>query len=224
MRGRSLKERIRKKLADTAGMTLIELIVGLAVASVVSVMAAQFFSIAVRLHRTSTEISAIQKDAQTISGALTRAVMSATDVYFYDSGRENYLCVGRETKDGNSVAFTGQIFYYDRAERKFYMDTDYHVTATRQTLFNSLRAQSEIGRIRNDEYLVSNKVEDLIYTLTGNDTENGRQRSGKSGVTLSKTMITADLTMQYHESRSYSFQTRAMIRETPGEIMWATNR
>ncbi len=222
MRRGTWQQKLADKIRSTAGMTLIELIVGLAVASVVSVMAAQFFSIAVRLHRTSTEISAIQKEAQTIQSALTRAVMGASELYFYDNGRENYLMVGRETTERDKVGFAGQIFYYDRAERKFYMDTDYTVSAQRQTLFNSLRAQSEIGRIRNDDYLVSNKVEEMIYTLTGEGPSQGGQitQKGRDG----RTLITVDLTMQYHESRSYHFETRVMPRETLREIAWSTSR
>ena len=105
MRRGTWQQKLTDKIRSTAGMTLIELIVGLAVASVVSVMAAQFFSIAVRLHRTSTEISAIQKEAQTIQSALTRAVMGASELYFYDNGRENYLMVGRETTERDKVGF-----------------------------------------------------------------------------------------------------------------------
>ena len=222
MKRRTWRQRLAAKIRSTAGMTLIELIVGLAVASVVSVMAAQFFSIAVRLHRTSTEISAIQKEAQTIQTALTRAVMGASEIYYLDNGRENFLMVGQVTQERNGTGFAGQIFYFDRTEKKFYMDTDYYASAQLQTLFNSLRAQSEIGRIHNEEYLVSNKVQDLNYTLSGDRADRGGQEAQKGNG--GNTLITADLIMQYHESRSYTFQTRVMPRETPGEISWAAAR
>ena len=84
------------------GMTLIELIVGLAISSVVSLMAAQFFSVVVRLHRTSTEISSIQKDAQTITAQLTRSIMSAAEICYTDNGRECLLMTGREEQGDTS--------------------------------------------------------------------------------------------------------------------------
>ncbi|MCR4763619.1 MAG: prepilin-type N-terminal cleavage/methylation domain-containing protein [Lachnospiraceae bacterium] len=224
MHGDRLRRGGRKKtgcrfLRSVKGMTLIELIVGLAISSVVSLMAAQFFSIVVRLHRSSTELSVLQKEAQTISVQLTRAIMNAEEVYFHDNGRECVLILGREDGDGREVRFTGEIFYYSRNDRRLYADTGFDGQYSRRTLFNSLHVQSEIRRIQNDDYLVSNKVEDLRFSLSedlkrmvgiGNHTYRIGDRIG----------ITAEISMQYHDSRSYACTVKAVPRAPGGEITW----
>ncbi|MCR5674497.1 MAG: prepilin-type N-terminal cleavage/methylation domain-containing protein [Lachnospiraceae bacterium] len=213
--------RVLKKIRDRAGMTLIELIVGLAISSVVSLMAAQFFSIAVRLHRTSTEISALQKESQTCLTQLTRAVMSTEELYYSDNGRAAVLVLGRELDDG--AGFEGQIFYYDRQGKRLYADTDYRNRVTREALFSSLRVQTEIGRLENPEYLVSNKVEDFALSLSRDIADMkslGNHAYGNPG----ELCVTAVMTMQYHESRSYEYSANAMPRERIEEIFWNVNR
>ncbi len=215
------RERVFRKTISAAGMTLIELIVGLAISSVVSLMAAQFFSIVVRLHRSSTEISALQKDAQTIGSILERAFMGAEDLYFYDNGNESYLLLGRETDDG--AGFAGEILYYDRAERKLYADMDYRAGAAKGVLFNTVRAKSEITRIRSMDYLVSNKVGELTYTLS-RDLHEFEDLGGNTWAPGVRLAVTADYTMQYHESRKYNFMTRAVTRGAVDEITWNERR
>ena len=211
--------KIPEKLKSAAGMSLIELIVGLAISSVVSIMAAQFFSMAVRLHRTSTEMSNLQKDAQLISAQLERAVMSTDELYFFDNGSENFMLLGRFDSSMSGTFFEGQIFYFDRYEKKFYMDTDFRAAATKAVLFNSLRAQSEIGRIKNPEYLISSKVENAEYSLSESlaDMENlgNRTYSPRGSFT-----VTVRLTMQYRESRKFEQTVKVMPRAHIEEITW----
>ena len=200
-------------------MSLIELIVGLAISSVVSIMAAQFFSMAVRLHRTSTEMSNLQKDAQLISTQLDRAIMSTEELYFFDNGSENFLLLGRFDRSGASVSFKGQVFYFDRYEKKFYMDTDFEAPATKSVLFNSLRAQSEIGRLKDPEYLVSNKVEDVAYSLSEsiNDMKN---LGNRTFAPLKDFTVTVKITMQYRESKKFEQTVKVMPRADIKEITW----
>ncbi len=212
-------EKIAKKLKNAAGMSLVELIVGLAISSVVSIMAAQFFSMAVRLHRTSTEMSNLQKDAQLISSQLDRAIMSTEELYYFDNGSENFLLLGRFDNSGASVSFEGQIFYFDRYEKKFYMDTAFEAPVTKSVLFNSLRAQSEIGRLKNPEYLVSNKVEDVEYSLSQsiNDMKN---LGNRTYVPKGKFTVSVGITMQYRESKKFEQKLKIMPRAGIKEITW----
>ncbi len=201
------------------GMTLIELIVGLAISSVVSLMAAQFFSVVVRLHRTSTEISSIQKDAQTITAQLTRSIMSAAEICYTDNGRECLLMTGREEQGDTSPVFRGEVFYYDRDSGNFYADTGFTAVNPGQNLFNSLRIRTEMGRIATPEYLVSNKVQDLHLSLSRPLSEFDSLGGDAYGVRRDF-YIEADLSMQYRESRSYEYNLRAVPRGMPEQITW----
>lgn len=210
--------RMPKIVKNTAGMTLIELIIGLAISSVVSLMAAQFFAMAVRLHRSSTEISYIQREGQQALSQISDALMSAGELYYADNDNSCVLVLGRES--GDPVHFRGQIFYYNRKDHKLYADMSYDGNVTADSLFGSLRIQSEIGRIEEPDYLISNKVEDMRLSLSCDLKEleslgNHAYACGEKPIT-----VTAMLTMQYHESRAYDYSASVMPRERLKEVTW----
>jgi type II secretory pathway pseudopilin PulG len=204
-------------------MSLIELIIGLAISSVISLMVAQFFSIVVRLNRSSTEISALQREAETVFAQFERQVMSAEAIFYSNDRSGCFLMTGRDTPGVYSVSFDGAVFYFDRETRKLYADMEFHEETGHSALFNSLRAKSEIGRICEPEYLISNKVEDFQCTLDA-DSEKMVNLANKHIDVNGRFRVSADLTMQYHESRSYNYHTTAMPREAVEELVWDEHR
>ena len=204
-------------------MSLIELIIGLAISSVVSLMVAQFFAIVVRLNRSSTEISFLQKEAQTVFAQFERQIMSAEAVFYSADRNGCFLMTGRDVPGDYTATFEGAVFYFDRETKKLYADTAFHEETGYSSLFNSLRAKSEIGRICVPEYLVSNKVEDFSCTLDA-DSDRLVNLANRHVEVNGNFTVSADLVMQYHESKSYTYHTTAMPRETVEELVWDDRR
>ena len=217
------RKQIPDRLKSRAGMSLIELIIGLAISSVISLMVAQFFSIVVRLNRSSTEVSVLQKEAQTLLAQFERQVMSAEELYYSNDRNGCFLMTGRDVPGDYAVSFEGAVFYFDRQTGKFYSDMEFSGETGHSALFNSLRAKSEIGRICVPEYLISNKVEDFGCSLDADSDRLINLANNEIRIDGGFT-VTADLTMQYHESRSYTYHTTAMPRETMEELIWDERR
>ena len=99
------------------------------------------------------------------------------------------------------------------------MDTDFEAPATKAVLFNSLRAQSEIGRLKDPEYLVSNKVENVEYSLS-ESLNDMKSLGNRTYIPLNDFTVKAVITMQYRESRKFMQTVKVMPRAGIEEITW----
>lgn len=152
------------------GFSLIELLIGLAVLSVLGIMIMLLVGMAVRLYHSSVGTSAVHGDSYRVGQIMTRAVMEADSIYLNEEDEGIVLFTGRITPDDESILYEGELFWWDEFSGCLYHGSYVTVRAQREENRGTLTGSAAEACFLDSpddgtEYLLSNKVVSLSMEL-----------------------------------------------------------
>lgn len=175
-------------MKNNRGITMVELLVGMAVLSVVGLFAASFLSSALWMYRTTINYADVQTEGQAISRRLSNGIMKASGLYFDDSPKGTVLFTGKITEGDSAVSYGGEIFWLDKETGEFYQNDTFFLEVPREEEKNGEQAPltaelvgSALTGISDPrEYLVGENVQELIFTLAPELTPEDRIQTDSS--------------------------------------------
>lgn len=204
------KERMRQRknivgnhAAFEGGFSLIELLVGISVLTVVGLMITSLFGSSTRLYRSTISYSNIQTESQTVSRRLSNAIMSAKSLYLKEEDTGLCLFTGKPKNEMGKTIYSGEIFWLNKETNCLYQDSSFFAEESgsegdEASDFVPLKLETvknafEENESRRRQYLISDKVTDMEF-LIGSETVN------------------FGITFQYLDSKTYSVNTSATPR------------
>jgi prepilin-type N-terminal cleavage/methylation domain-containing protein len=214
------------------GFSFVELMIAIAVLSVVSVMLIQILTSATSLYRKTLFTSQLQKSSQMISRRLETAIMNAKSLYYQTDGDNAFLYMGGDRQEGTdsddqeqkNASYRGSLLWFDAAAKSiYYCDAaDVTVSSGQKLTAEDVKKALEGDDSASKEYLLSTNVSALTFELPSEMQVN---KTGSDGTictysTDRQPSITYHLTLQHTSGITYAISNTAVPRNRLKEIWW----
>lgn len=231
--------------SGNGGFSLIELLVGISVLAVVGLMITSLFSSSTRLYRSTASYSNIQTESQAVSRKISNAIMGAGSLYLNEGERGSYLFTGEVKTEAGKNVYSGEIFWFNKETGCLYQNSGFKaeqdinsgpdiaggeshdetgdkISGNPGVLsLETVRAALEENAGNGREYLISDKVKKLDFTIFPELTENERINEDDGFYkTDGKISVNFALTFQYLDSKSYFVTTSAAPRNRIAVLWW----
>lgn len=194
---------------ENKGFSLIELIIGIAILSVVGLAAAGLFGSSLHMYRSTITYADVQTESQTISRRLTAVIMEAQNIYYSDTSEGTFLFTGDRTAENTYSG--GSLMWFNKETGCLYQRGDgisMEGTVPKNTKEEGALSADTVkaavgGGTYGKTYLISSKVKALQMTV---DEE--------------KMTISYTITMQYQDGKDYVVNSGATPRNKLGYFRW----
>lgn len=157
----------RESNCSNRGVTMLELLIGIAVLSVVGVMTTSLLSFSVRMYRSTNRYADIRTEGQMISRRLSSLIMGAHNIYLEETEAGVLLFTGDITNQ-DDILYYGEIFCFDRKTNSLYQNSTISMRATGKdgelTSDDVEQAFASEGDIM--EFLISDKIKELDFSIS----------------------------------------------------------
>ena len=156
------KIRGRSRLRDNRGISLIEILVGIAILSVVGLMAGSFLGMSSKLGRKTAVYADIQKESQSVMKRLTDGVMNAESIYIQEDSGGTVIFFGKRVVMTDTTNYAGETFFFDKSAHSIYQvrKGDFRVDGA-----GDLDSTAVKAAMCSREYLVSDKLDSIAVNL-----------------------------------------------------------
>lgn len=227
------------------GFTLIELLVGISIMTVVGLMMTSLFGSSTRLYRSTVSYSNIQTESQTVSRRISNTVMGARSLYLNEGEKGTYLFTGDVTEEAGKVRFSGDMLWFNKETNCLYQNSSFLAeedsSAAKESAITgdegdeeeqemlksqgalspeTVRKAFEENGKSGREYLISGKVQELEFIIYPELTEKERIGDGYFYKIDGKVTVDFAITFQYLDSKSYSVDTGATLRNRLALVWW----
>lgn len=149
-----------------AGFSLIELLIGTAILSVLGTMIMLMMGITVRLYHSSAGTLAVHRDSYQVGQVLTRSVMEADSIYVNEEEEGIIFFTGRITPENESVLYEGELLWWNKSSRSLYRESRASLRVQKEEKRGELngavvKSHFPISAESGKEYLLSDKVAEL---------------------------------------------------------------
>lgn len=198
-------QRLNKRQLDRRGITMIELVIGIAILSVVGVMAVSFLSFSVRMYHFTSTYASIQTESQMVSRRLSDVIMGAQNIYLDETEDNVFLFTGVITVQ-DQILYNGEIFWFDKKTNSMYQNSSVCVKATGMngTLTSADVEKVILEGMDTKEFLISDKIKALDFSIFPQLEEAERIEKGSDFYTLDRSItINYTLTLGFLGSEDY---------------------
>lgn len=196
---------LNKRQLDSRGITMIELVIGMAILSVVGVMAVSFLSFSVRMYHFTSINASLQTESQMVSRRISDVIMGAQNIYLDETEDSVILFTGVITVEDN-IMYHGEIFWFDKKTSSMYQNSFISVkaTGTNGTLTSADVEKAILEGMDTREFLISDKIKALDFSIFPQLKEADRIKKGSDFYILDKGItIYYTLTLGYLDSEDY---------------------
>lgn len=208
------KIRGRSRLRDNRGISLIEILVGIAILSVVGLMAGSFLGMSSKLGRKTAVYADIQKESQSVMKRLTDGVMNAESIYIQEDSGGTVIFFGKRVVMTDTTNYAGETFFFDKSAHSIYQvrKGDFRVDGA-----GDLDSTAVKAAMCSREYLVSDKLDSIAVNL-GID---GKGREEANGFKEADGPVTVEFELEfsYQDVDPYKSSSGATARNMP-ELVW----
>ncbi|MEY8338682.1 prepilin-type N-terminal cleavage/methylation domain-containing protein [Lachnospiraceae bacterium 62-35] len=193
---------------DNRGISLIELLAGIAILAMIGIMMTGFLKVSARLGGRTIAYAHIQQESRTVMRRLTRGVMNGKSLYIKEEENGTLIFLGEICTEAETTTYMGEIFYFDREHRSLYQNRNGSFTIEQdksQNEFQELSCAAIKEDICRKDYLITDSLEELELST----------EAGDLFKTESKTTVSFWLTFTFGRGESYSCHTMALMRNDP---------
>lgn len=218
---------------NNKGITLIELLIGMTILSVVSLMVASLMGSASRMYRSTVTYADIQTESQTVSRRLGTAIMNASSVYMEESGEGTFLFTGERLQEGGRVSYSGLLFWFNKETGCLYQNSSFYaeeelaeaggaaMQGEKGMLTNdTIKAAIELGASQGKEFLISNKIKDLQFTITPELKAEEQIEGGYFYLVNGTVTLNYAITLNHLDARDYEISSSATPRNQLAALWW----
>lgn len=166
---------------ENQGITLIELLVGISILSIVGGMTISLLGLSVRLHRSVLGESKSQIEGQALSRRLEDAVMNAQSLYMEEGEEGIIFFTGERRREADRMSYSGELFWFNKDSGCVYQNRNTYVECPLmenegRLTFEIVKRALEEDAASGKKYLVSNGIKELTFSLCS-DEEKAKQSS-----------------------------------------------
>lgn len=210
-----------------SGVTMIELIIGMAILATVGLMVGSLFFSSFRMYQSTMTEAEIQTESQMVSRRIGNVVMAAENLYYDDSADGTILFVGNLPRS-TSEKYNGEILWFNKKTNCLYQRSDAAILIETGSLsvppLTAAAAEAALeGGTDPREYLISDKVKGLVFTITpALDTESSEVNPSSNHFYTVKRTVTLHytITFNYLDGKDYTVTSGATPRNTIGSLRW----
>lgn len=216
---------------NNQGVTLIELLIGISVLTVVGLMVSQVFGSATRMYHSTIIYADIQTESQSVSRRLSSSLMNASNLYLEENEEGLILFTGARADSTGGTSETGDLFWFNKTTGCLYLNVDFSYGDSSKNLLEesegedyltveTVRDAIENSTSNGRQYLLSDKVETLDVTLTPLLSEMNRQEDTYFYTTDKKVTVNYTITMKYLDSSEYTVSSSTTPRNRVKSLRW----
>lgn len=216
---------------NNQGVTLIELLIGISVLTVVGLMVSQVFGSATRMYHSTIIYADIQTESQSVSRRLSSSLMNASNLYLEENEEGLILFTGARSDSTGGTSETGDLFWFNKTTGCLYLNVDFSYGDSSKNLLEesegedyltveTVRDAIENSTSNGRQYLISDKVETLDVTLTPLLSEMKRQEDTYFYTTDKKVTVNYTITMKYLDSSEYTVRSSTTPRNRVKSLRW----
>lgn len=221
----------RMRCLNNQGVTLIELLIGISVLTVVGLMVSQVFGSATRMYHSTIIYADIQTESQSVSRRLSSSLMNASNLYLEENDEGLILFTGALSDTTGGTSETGDLFWFNKTTGCLYLNVDFSYGDSSKNLLEesegedyltveTVRDAIENSTSNGRQYLISDKVEALDVTLTPLLSEMKRQEDTYFYTTDKKVTVNYTITMKYLDSSEYTVSSSTTPRNRVKSLRW----
>lgn len=155
---------------ENQGITLIELLIGISILSIVGGMTISILGLSARLHRSVLGESSSQIEGQALSRRLETAIMNAQSLYMEETEEGMVFFTGKRRRNVDSMSYSGELFWFNKDSGCVYQNRNTYVECPLMENEGNLNFEIVKKAVEEDTasgktYLVSRGIKELSCSL-----------------------------------------------------------
>lgn len=214
---------------ENNGFSLIELIIGIAIMSIVGLAAASLLGSSVSMYHSTLTYAEVQTESQTVSRRLSALIMDAANLYFEDTEEGTFLYTGNKSEAAHYTG--GTIMWFNKDTGCLYLsdaapvmdgDMSEETDGEKGALSASTVRNALEGGTDSRLFLISSHVEKFELSVDEEVTAITRAEPGRPNYYQTNQDITVNytITMKYLDGKDYVTSSAASPRNRLGYLRW----